>query len=262
MRHSLFPFLFFALFLAAFAGCQKEEDPQQTEDPRASLAFETVLLNQGQEIAIGDTLMLSNGHLFNLKKFKLYLSHITLIDEVGRREQLREVVLVDVGDENTGAFNLRLPKAKYASMEMGLGLDSVLNNSDPTAFDNDHPLSSWQQTYWTMLKYRFAILEGRSNPNGSFDPASDILHAYHPGTDPLFRTLQKNLSLDLDQFNQGKIQLRIDLDDLFNHPPAIDMVNEPQTHSEPIDIETARKMMNNLQATAQVTADVAVGIAN
>ena len=247
------------LVLAAglvLSGCRKDSESQGNT---SALDLATVLENQGQPAAINDTLRLSNGRDFVLRKFKLYLSNINLVKVNGSKTKLSDVFLADVGDANTGRIRISeiSSEENYQSIEFGLGLDSVQNDSDPTSFPLEHPLSTFNQMYWSMLKYRFAIVEGRSNVADSLgNTQSDVLHAYHPGTDPLYKEvtlpLPQGFNQQLDNSNSPNLKIVVDIDQLFTNAPAIDMVNEPQTHSEPVDIATAIKFMNNLQAAVKL----------
>lgn len=242
----------FGLLLVAL-GC-KEEDKNGSEngDDDIKVHFKTALQNRGTPLSIGDTVTMQDGTIFNVKKFKLYLSHLSLVSASGDTVLLNEVLLADVGDPATGAFRTTVPAANYVAVLVNFGLDPILNDSDPTGFPNEHPLSTYQAMYWSMLKYRFAIIEGRSNASGQFDPASDALNAYHPGTDPLYRQRiyeisMPNANTDLD------FTLEIDLDGIFYRSGnSIDLQSENQTHSEPVDIDIAIRLMNNLAATTRL----------
>lgn len=238
------------LMVFLFASCEdKKQEP--TPDDTITLQFKTQLFNQDDKISVGDTVLFNDGTIFNLKLFKLYLTNIKLINDNNEEVLFEEVVLLDVGDDTTGIFEAKIAAGNYTGMTLGFGVDSVQNNADPTSFADKHPLSSYNQMYWTMLKYRFAILEGRSNVNGAFDMQNDVLNAYHPGTDPLYQTKQFNF--DNQIFASGAlILLNFDLPTVFYNSPAIDLETEASTHSEASDIHIAQKFMTNLAESASV----------
>jgi len=254
MKRQFLKFTALALFtLVAVIACRvdKEEDKPDLK----TVEISTVLEANGQAAKIGDTILLTNGRDFRLTKFRIYLSNVNLVKPNGDKTEITEVALTDVGDDQTGSFSATIEPSDYSSIEIDLGLNPVLNDSDPTSFPIEHPLSTFNQMYWTMTKYRFLILEGRSNVKDSLGGPTDVLHAYHPGTDPAFRQVSFPLNSNFNsKLNSGKVNLEVvfDVDAIFNTAPAIDMVAEPQTHSEPIDIAIALKMMDNLEANIKL----------
>jgi hypothetical protein len=150
-------------------------------------------------------------------------------------------------------FTGTLKPGLYTNISLGLGVDSVQNESDPTSFSQDHPLAAYQQTYWTMLKYRFAIIEGRSNESGSLGSSNDILNAYHPGTNPLYQRIEEDFSFRVPgESNVPQLRLVLDIDSLFDGPHRIDFRTQPQTHSDTATIEIARNLMENMAAGARI----------
>jgi hypothetical protein len=237
--------------IVAFASC---EDDKEEENTNGTLTFRTeITTNSGaQKVMIGDTLVIGD-YDFNLKKFKLYLSNITLLRADGSSKIIEDILLADVGDANTGQFSLNLDPDEFTAIYLGYGLDSIQNNSVPESFERDHPLSSFNQMYWTMLKYRFAILEGRSNYIDSMGTASDKLNAYHPGKDVLYRTKTYPLDLRITSESLNTIVLNFALDKLFMGNDTIDLLSESQTHSEPVDFHIATKFMDNLSECAEIS---------
>ncbi len=241
------------LSLLLVYSCEKDKP----ESDRGLLRFETTMTagDQATKVSIGDTIEIGNYDL-NLKKFKLYLSDITLRRADGTEKEIMDILLADVGDRETGQFTLELPADEFTEIYIGFGLNPEQNNSIPESFEREHPLSSFNQMYWTMLKYRFAILEGRSNLIDSLGSASDKLNAYHPGADTLYRSNVYPLNLKLSENGSQTISLNIDLYELFNGNEKLDLLAEPQTHSEPsdsADFSRATKFMDNLKDCATIT---------
>ena len=251
---SLKPTLLLLILALSFSQCRKDRN-----SAKANIQFETALaINNGAtSVSIGDTLVMNTGYDFNLKKFKLYLSNITLI---GAEDQvIRKIFLADVGDPLSGQFSKEIEIGNCSAVRLGFGLDPIQNDKNPEDFPDEHPLSSYNQMYWTMLKYRFAIMEGRSDINGALNgDTTDILNAYHPGLDSLYQVVEYPLDLKINENGNYRIRLSIMVDEIFSRGDGIDMRTEPQSHSEigdslnPGDFDIARKFMENLSASGRL----------
>jgi hypothetical protein len=217
LKRSLLFLLATSLF---FVACD-DSDNDQPRDVR----FQLELRKNGNAVALRDTVDLSNGYTFTLTKFLLYLSKVELTDVNGDAQELKKIALLRLEEGGNPLFTGTLKPGLYTNISLGLGVDSVQNESDPTSFPQDHPLAAYQQTYWTMLKYRFAIIEGRSNDSGSLGSSNDILNA---------------------------LRLVLDIDSLFDGPHRIDFRTQPQTHSDTATIEIARNLMENMAAGARI----------
>jgi len=239
------------LFLSLIMGSACEKDKEESTQGTLTFQTEITVKARTNKVSIGDTIVLGD-YDFNLKKFKLYLSNITLLRADGSSKLIKDILLADVGDNVTGQFSLNIEPDEFTAIYFGYGLDSIQNNSVPESFAREHPLSSFNQMYWTMLKYRFAILEGRSNLVDSLGSASDKLNAYHPGTDVLYRTNTFPLNLKIKTDGSKTIVLSLDLEKLFNGSEKLDLMAEPQTHSEPVDFDIATKFMDNLKDCAEI----------
>tara|TARA_R110001592_G_scaffold162584_2_gene396069 strand:+ start:215516 stop:216274 length:759 start_codon:yes stop_codon:yes gene_type:complete len=241
------------IVLSLILGTACEKDKNE-ESAKGTLRFKTEMTSgqQGQKFNIGDTIQIGN-YDFNLKKFKLYLSNISLIRADSTSLEIKDILLADVGDEITGQFSINIDPDQFTGVYLGFGLDTAQNNSIPESFEREHPLSSFNQMYWTMLKYRFAILEGRSNLVDSLGTSTDRLNAYHPGTDILYRTRSFPLDIKIEENGSKTIVLNIDLEKLFVGNDTIDLMMEPQTHSEQVDFHIATKFMDNLKYCAEIS---------
>lgn len=241
-----YPLLLTALFMGLLSSCGDDDDGTTT--PEATLEIQWHLKHQGQPVSIDDTLELSNGKDFVLKKFMLYISQVQLVTDNGDREKVSDVFLYDYSVPELRRLQTKIAPGNYQRLDLGFGVDAAQNDLDPTSFPREHPLSSYQQTYWSMLKYRFAIIEGRSNTRGQLGSPDDILNAWHPGTNPLYRPQSFALSASLASGKTTVLRLELDIDDLITADPAIDLDAERQSHSEPNDIDIARKIMDKISS--------------
>ncbi len=247
-------YLYLSLALLALGACSKDE-PSGTDTPtKADVAFGLQLSLYGNEQALNEYFTTSNGYKIILSNFRLYISNIELTKENGEKVSVKDVMLYDIGETESRSFTANIPVGNYTSVRFGLGLDPATNDSDPTSFENSHPLAAYQGMYWSMLKYRFAIIEGRANVAGG-DPANDALMAYHPGTDPAYRTLDIDYAFNVDANSAASLNFVVELNELFDgNGGNIDPVTNNATHSTPAEMPFTNILMDNLQGSIYAEA--------
>jgi hypothetical protein len=238
-------------------GCreEKEVDPPTPLVNTNQVEF-TVRLKTENDFIIGnDTALLKNGYEAAFSLFKIYLSNLKVVDSTNSHTDIGDVVLVDPIDINNNTFTLDVPYGTYDKLNFGLGLDAQTNNSQPSSFQNEHPLSTFQSMYWSMLKYRFAKIEGKSDLAGNFGDNNDILLSYHTGTDAMYRTIEiDDTNFDanfvIDDVATIEVEIIIDLDKLFDGAGgSIDISNESSTHSTPAQMAFTTKLTDNLASS-------------
>ncbi len=171
--------------------------------------------------------------LFNA--FKLYFSDIEISDN---NSSFEKDVLLFVAEKNMLSYPLVGPSlSNNKVIKAKLGLDTLYNNQNPIKFPNEHPLSLDQNTYWSMLKYRFLVVEGRIDTSASKDKAPNFPFTYHIGRDTMLRSFSFAL-------NDKNVSLPIEILDIFR---GIDMTTHFDNHSEtPAEIEKGVLIMDNL----------------
>ncbi|MCS6980708.1 MAG: hypothetical protein N2110_03105 [Flavobacteriales bacterium] len=129
----------------------------------------------------------------------------------------------------------KIPYGQYTHLFFGMGVDYARNTQlgpkaqPATAYPMDHPLSAVHGMYWGWNPgYIFAQCDGRfdANGNGSFTDPEDVLFSYHPGTDKLYRYIQKPVSFHA---HGEKIILTLQLN-ILKCLESIDIVNHPTAH--------------------------------
>lgn len=233
------------LLLIAFSACEKESLNHVCKKAELNIRLKTHV--NGVDFNLNDTLYEDYlGRKYRIELLKFYLSNMSLEKADGSRADIFDVRLVDYYSENEFDINVSIDTGAYTSLNFGLGLDSVLNASDPASFEPSHPLSIAQNTYWTWAsKYKFFMLEGRVDTLGSQSP--DVIFSYHSG----FDTLYKEISIptqDLFLTSEGdSIQLYFDLAKAVNGDAGtIDFVTQSFSHSVS-DFEIVQLITENLQ---------------
>ncbi len=231
-----------------FIASSCKDDPEPSTKGNLKVSFE--LYNGANTMEWNETVSLANVNEYRMEFFKFYLSNIYAVTTAGNKVKLEDVLLADASVSDGMTFTYELDNGSYDKLEIGVGLDSLLNASDPIQFANEHPLSAAQAMYWSWAaKYRFTRIDGRANENGAIGGSDDLLLAYHPGADEFYRTIEmvNPFTISGDQTTDFKIKL--DVAAFYNGPGGvIDIPNEPQTHTEPSDYHIAVKFTDNFAA--------------
>ncbi len=232
--------------------CNKDDSSENTTT--ADVTFNVVMTDGENQVYDGETVSLQNGYDLKISLFRMFLSGIEIKNSAGNWVMLKDVVIVDPGSTQITdrQFTANVNVGNYTALRYGLGLDATMNNSDPSTFNQNHPLSTYQAMYWTMLKYRFAKFEGLANVTGQLGSSSDILVAFHPGTDDLYRTDEVLINNNVQAGQSNTISLELDLNALFAGTNAFDFSTESSTHSMPSDIALAAKFMDKLKVSLSV----------
>lgn len=158
---------------------------------------------------------------------------------------MKDVFLYKWGADES--LTLEIPAGSYDSLIFGLGLSPALNNSNPNAFDNSHPLSIAQDMFWPMLKYRFVLLEGAVDTTVAMNGPVTFPISYHLGADELYRRIAIHSPFTIAQGGTHSLTLPVELKAIFDGPAGvIDMRTHFANHST--DLPKAAIMIDNLAA--------------
>lgn len=233
-----------------FIASSCKDDPEPTPDTKGNLKVSFQLYNGANTMDWDETVSLDNVNEYRMEFFKFYLSNIYAVNTSGDKVKLEDVLIADASVADGMTFTYELENGSYDKLEVGVGLDSLLNASDPIQFANDEPLSAAQAMYWSWAaKYRFVRIDGRANENGTIGSPDDLLLAYHPGADEFYRTIELVNPFTITGGQTADFNVKLDVAAFFNGPGGtIDIPTEPQTHTEPSDYHIAVKFTNNFVA--------------
>lgn len=242
--------LFFLLAVSALAltSCEREEDPSNTFTGH-NLEIRVVLQNGGENLDVGEPFAFEAGRDMQVEMLRFYISRLELVQSSGSTE-VQDLALMDLADPDKSILKLDVPAGTYEGIRFGVGPDSVQNATDPTTVAPEHPLSAAQDMFWTWAsQYRFIRFEGRTNTTGNLGSSNDVLLSYHPGTNPLRRTVNLDEALTVSDNARTTVTLYIEVQGLFNGPGGvIDPVTENQSHTTPSDYAIADKLITNFAA--------------
>ena len=220
-------YLIFTLFsLILFGACDKDE----CSHAQLNLSFSTNI-NQDQ-LVLNDVLYDDYmGRKFRVELLKFYFSNCVLEKQDGTLVPIVDVALVDYASTSPLSIDIDVETGNYINLHFAVGLDSLMNASDPSDFDSSHPLSIANNTYWSWAsKYKFFMLEGRVDSQS--DGIADATFSYHSG----FNSFYREITIPLNDFNitsnGAALLLELNLDYVLNGESGIlDFVIEPNAHS-------------------------------
>ena len=237
-QHKYLVFTLFSLIL--FGACDKDE----CSHAQLNLSFSTNI-NQDQ-LVLNDVLYDDYmGRKFRVELLKFYFSNCFLEKQDGSMVPIVDVALVDYASSSPLSIDIDVETGNYINLHFAVGLDSLMNASDPSDFDSSHPLSIANNTYWSWAsKYKFFMLEGRVDSQS--DGVPNAVFSYHSG----FNSLYREITLPLNEFdissNGGSISLELNLESvLYGEAGIIDLVIAPFSHSEN-NYEIVEIISNNL----------------
>ena len=139
---------------------------------------------------------------------------------------------------------LLAPIGDYTGISMGIGLDSIQNNLEPTSFPSEHPLSADQNTWWSAWdKYRFVMIEGRID--GDSSGTLDDIFGYHTGHDICYREKEFTKNFSITTNSKTQLNFTIEMNDLFFGDDTLDVYTEPTFHGEMEIIDRAIRLSDN-----------------
>lgn len=224
--------------------CQKEELEHECKSGPLHLSFNTLV--NGEQFVLNDTLYDDYlGRKYRVELLKFYLSNWALEKQDGSMVSIADLALVDYSSENSLSIDAIIDTGIYVNIHFGVGLDPLMNASDPADFQSSHPLSIANNTYWSWAsKYKFFMFEGRVDTLGGQNP--DATFSYHSGFDTLYREITVPLQ-DMFITSEGDTALlEMDLAQVINGDAGvIDFVDEPFSHSE-TEFEIVERISDNL----------------
>lgn len=155
-----------------------------------------------------------NGVKYKLKRLQYYISGVTIFHDGNQETKCDQVYLLinpDQTDYYLGDYNIN----NVERIVFNIGVDSVPNHGDPTAWPAGHALAPQNPSmHWGWAAgYRFAAIEGNSDSgNGQF---ADLFE-FHTIGDELLTKVEVNASSE-DNAGKKLITLYADYNKLFTN---------------------------------------------
>jgi hypothetical protein len=200
--------------------------------------------HNGSAYDTGMTLMDAEGTRFKIDRIRFYMGAFRFVNDLGDSVAAfpMKYHLVDIWEGGT-VRNIGQLSGHLHDMTFGVGVDSVLNDTDPTLVD---PPLGLNGMFWTWAEgYLFMTIDGRYDSPGDGDEVvgmNDPQLSYHCGMDTLFSW--KTLEVHTDAHDGGNLILPLDLN-VDTLMAGMDIAHDPVIHGVgPITIALMDKLSN------------------
>ncbi|MFZ5554363.1 MAG: MbnP family protein [Bacteroidota bacterium] len=234
-RIPLFVILFSALLSFWLASCENTKAPSSVPVPGYLQINVTTSFN-GQPFNLNQTYTNIQNYRLQVQSLAFLMHQFFAKNANGDVIEIEDAMRYDRSAGAVSAFTFGMAPGNYQGISFAIGIDSVLNHSDPALLAADHPFSYniSNDLHWGWSTgYIFLKMEGFSDTSGTGTGPFDHAFLYHIGVDELFRRFDF-YSNDFTIKSNQTTTLTIDLDvaKMFcNGVDTIDLKTENNTQS-------------------------------
>jgi hypothetical protein len=241
-------FFYFLFLIIIIISCKKNEPQPQPVENYLKITVQPTYMNNGTENALLDSIYTTpEGYKVKFTDAKFYLTKLK-----NGNSNLLESAFFDFRETGLLLARIKGDYAQYSSLQGFIGVDSVLNHSDPSAFPNDSPLniSNAGPMHWGWSSgYIFINLEGKVDtiPDGVNN--LDHSFSFHIGTDLYRRDLYfPTVNWQTVSATEKVFPLKLDLWKFLHNPlSSIDLKTEFLTHTGAGQQALTNKVTSNFQ---------------
>ncbi len=240
----------FGLAVFLLSGCKKDKADEPAAATEQNLALH-IHSNVGiHEANFDSTFQTTSGRNFTIEDYRMYISNIILIKNDGSEFPITGKVILT--NPATDEYDLgKVPVGNYKGFRFQIGLDSIINRTDPSIYPSSDPLSvQTPSIHWSWNSgYIFWKVEGKVDTTVAQNGPVNVDYLYHIGTDALKRQIDFSTSAFTVISGQDQIvHLEFDLLAALSN---VDMTSELICHTTD-NPSTALKIANNWQAAFHI----------
>lgn len=233
-------FLFFYAIL--LFSCDKKEEIIVEE--KNEIELKVFPMFGSSNLILDSSYLTSENYKIQFTEIKFYISALK-----SNTKTFSEVALFDYRNMGNSFVKIEGVKDDFTNLNFYLGIDSLLNHSDPSAFASSSPLNimNANDMHWGWNPgYIFLKIEAKVDTIPDNVTNLDHFVTFHIGKD----NYKKNLNfpvLNWVQINKNLSQakLKIDLQQFLNSPQVIHLNSEFVSHSSPDKEALSMKVINN-----------------
>lgn len=220
-----------ALGIVIFMSSCKPKEPQSPATSSFTLKMKAKYGNQ--PFALGTANIDSAGRYIVINTLQFYLSNISLIKTDGSKTNIDSLSIFVFSDTASLSVTVNNVTGDFTGISFGCGVDS-LHNTDRTDSVFPNPYSGLWGMYWSMLNYRFEVMEGKWDTAAYINGGMRNALGYHVGTNVSYRQTQLNKAFSVCCGTNTSLVLYVDVAKIISNPTtgeAIDIATQSYTNS-------------------------------
>lgn len=241
-------FFYTLIILVIFVSCKKKDPQPLPVDNYLKITIQPTYLFDGtQDVMLDSVYTTPEGYKVKFTDIKFFLTKMK-----NGNNELFESAILDYRATGNLLYRAIGDYTKFGNLQGYIGVDSVLNHSDPSAFPNESPLniSNAGPMHWGWNPgYIFINLEGKVDtiPDG----VNNLEHnfSYHIGTDLYRRDFYfSNVNWQTVSATEKVFALKLDLWKFLHNPISpIDLKTQFLTHTAAGQQTLTEKVISNFQ---------------
>lgn len=242
----MFKYIFTLPFaLVLFFSCKKNNPNESAHKIRINTIPK--YQNNGTEpIKLDSIYTTPEGYLIKFTDVKFYLSRV-----VSDSREISMACLFDLRNSQYKLVDTLGTSDGLSSISGNIGIDSLLNHSDPTMYSNESPLniSNAGLMHWSWnMGYIFINIEGKLDTIPDGIELLDHNFSFHVGSDDYIQAFEiQNLEWNELGDSLSESNLVLDLYELFHGSNPIDLKTEYFSHSAAGQENLAIKIAQNFK---------------
>jgi hypothetical protein len=244
VKYSIYIFAFSVILIS----CKKKDSQPQPVDNFLKITVQPTYQNSGLEnVNLDSVYTTAEGYKVKFTDIKFFVTKMR-----NGTTNLFESAMLDCRASGNLLYRGIGDYTKFSSLTGYIGVDSVLNHSDPSAFSNESPLniSNAGPMHWGWNPgYIFINLEGKVDtiPDGTNN--LDHSFSFHIGTDLYRRDLYfPNVNWQSVATNEKVFAMKLDLWKFLHNPLSpIDLKTQFLTHTASGQQALTEKVTSNFQ---------------
>ncbi|NCX94819.1 MAG: hypothetical protein EBX41_00160 [Chitinophagia bacterium] len=230
-----------ALIVLLVSSCKKRpDDVVTTPNQSANITLSYVTTVGNEKVEFGKMKYTNSfGNKYNITLMKYYISYFTFIKQDNTEVNLYNHKLINVADSSTCYFTAsNIPNGTYKAVRFYLGVDSAHNNSGTQEGELD-------PSYGMIWSWRTGYIFYKHEGNYLNDTGAELPLSYHYGTSTALAMVELPLSSFTIEGKSKTIEIKLDLNQLYNQNTPINFKTNGVRHSTDFDDQPWLLDMNN-----------------
>ncbi len=252
-------FILLCLIGTTIIGCDDEDNDDVSQSNTGEINLNFTAVYEDEPLVLLRDYAYTGDDIINFTTSNFFISDVYLTDSNGGTTDLVDVDFINFTEKNVIeelaeepiVLNIdNVASGDYLSITFSVGVNPTVNQTQPSDYNPDSPLSFSSQYWVAWDSYIFAKFQGNlSDPNIVGD---NVPWLFHTGKDEVFRTFTFAINGSLDANSTVDIDIELDHKELFAIDAGFMDIRSKPTNHDPNDIEPFIIITENFETAVTV----------